>query len=350
MVYDVIIIGGGQSGLAVGYFLRRTGLNYLILDAENHAGGAWQHYWPSLQLFSPAQWSSLPGIPMPGGTEHYPTQQEAVDYFEHYESKYKLNIERPVKVESMDFENGIYQINTSAGQYQSKTIVGATGSFTNPIVPKITGIESFEGKVLHASEYKLPDGFKGHKVAIIGEGNSGAQILAEVSKTAETYWITKKPPEFLPDHVDGQYLFDAATQLYEAKKRGRSSIPPSLGEIVMVPALKEARQRGVLNHYSEIDHFTKDGAELMDGAELQFDAAIFCTGYVSELRFLKNLPVTIRHHKIPTYGTKSRELPGLWMVGYGSWTGFASATVIGVGRSAKTTVAEIIEYVRELDS
>ena len=225
-------------------------------------------------------------------------------------------------------------------------VVGATGSFENPFIPEISGRETFTGKIIHSAQYREPTVFKNQKVGIVGEGNSGAQILSEVSKVADTFWITKDPPDFLPDHVDGRYLFDAASQLFEAKKRGREYIPPSLGHIVMVPSVKDARSRSVLVHYPSITRFTTNGVELEDHRELPLDSVLFCTGFRPALQIFKNLPVTFRHDKIPTNGTHSRELPGLWMVGYGSWTGFASATVVGVGRSAKATSIEIEEFLK----
>ena len=76
---DVIVIGGGQSALAVGYYLRKTNLDYLILDQQEQAGGNWPHYWESLRLFSPAQWSSLPGVLMPGGADYYPGRVRKLD-------------------------------------------------------------------------------------------------------------------------------------------------------------------------------------------------------------------------------------------------------------------------------
>ncbi len=344
--YDVIIIGGGQSALALGYYLRRTKLRYMILDGEENPGGSWQNYWDSVSLFSPAQWSSLPGTLMPGGVEHYPDKTEVLQYFTDYEKKYKLNVERPVWVNSIKKIQDHFQVYTNQKFYQAKTVIGATGSFRNPTIPEIEGLSEFEGLVIHSADYRSPDAFAGKRVGIIGEGNSGAQILAELSKTNETFWITKAAPDYLPDHVDGKYLFDAASQLFEAKQKGREYIPPSLGDIVMVPSVKEARDREALVAYQGLKSFTKNAVLFEDARTIKLDALIFCTGYQSELKFLEKLPVTIRHNKIRTEGTRSRELPGLWMVGYGSWTGFASATVIGVGRSAKQTVQEVLEYLK----
>ena len=97
-IWNIIIVGGGQSGLAVAYYLRRFGLDFLILDAEEKPGGSWQNYWDSLKLFSPAQWSSLPGRLMNGGVEYYPCKDDVVDYFSDYENHYQLNVVRPVQV------------------------------------------------------------------------------------------------------------------------------------------------------------------------------------------------------------------------------------------------------------
>jgi putative flavoprotein involved in K+ transport len=343
MKYDVIVIGGGQSGLAMGYYLRRSGLSYLILDNQNEAGGAWLHTWKSLRLFSPAQWSSLPGTIMTGGSDYYPSRDVAIEYLKSYETKYNLPVKRNVDVFDVLKVDDEFQLQTSEGLMVSKAVVSATGSFNNPIVPEIKGSEIFSGQILHSSQYESPAQFENKRVAIVGEGNSGAQILAEVSKVTGTLWVTQKEPRFLPDHIDGRFLFDAATQMYEAQKAGKQYKPPSLGDIVMVDSVKEARNRRVLKSVRPFDYFTEDSIVWADGDEEKIDVVIFCTGFKPSLPHLKNLGIINEDGKADTIGTKSRNIDGLWLVGYGNWTGFASATLIGVGRSAKKTVEEIVE-------
>ena len=126
---DVIVIGGGQSALAVGYYLRKTGLDYIILDKQKKAGGSWPHYWESLRLFSPAQWSSLPGVLMPGGSDYYPSRDETIHYLAQYENRYRLPILRPVKVEEVRKENDLFVLTTSQGEYRSRAVISATGFF-----------------------------------------------------------------------------------------------------------------------------------------------------------------------------------------------------------------------------
>jgi len=344
-VYDVIVIGGGQSGLAVGYYLRRSGVKFIILDKEVGSGGSWQHHWNSLRLFSPAQWSSLPGILMKGGSDYYPTRDEAVSYLGEYESKYNLPIKRPVEIVSVSKSNEGFRLDTSAGIFLTKTVVSATGSFYTPFIPAIPGLEKFKGLNIHSSAYSSPEQVAGKRVAIVGEGNSGAQILAEVSKAAQTIWVTQKEPRFLPDHIDGRYLFDAATQMYEAQKSGKEFKPPSLGDIVMVDSVKDARTRNVLQSAGSIEYITENSIVLSSGYVELIDAIIFCTGFKYSLDHLLPLGVVIEGGKIETTGTRAKQIDGLWLVGYGNWTGFASATLIGVSRSAKTTVDEIGKYI-----
>jgi hypothetical protein len=116
----------------------------------------------------------------------------------------------------------------------------------------------------------------------------------------------------------------------------------------MVDSVKDARSRNVLKSFSQIEYFTQDAIVLNDGLELNVDAVIFCTGFKPSLKHLSNLQVINADGKSDTTGTKSKKMDGLWFVGYGSWTGFASATLIGVGRSAKTTVDEITKYMSSI--
>ncbi|HEY0652162.1 MAG TPA: FAD-dependent oxidoreductase, partial [Chryseosolibacter sp.] len=152
MNYDVIIIGGGQSGLATGYYLRRTGLSFLILDNQKTGGGAWLHTWKSLRLFSPAQWSSLPGMIMAGGTDYYPTKDETISYLQAYESKYNLPVKRGVSVWDVTKVDEEFQLQTSDGVYIAKAVVSATGSFYQPFIPEFPGADVFKGLLIHSSQ------------------------------------------------------------------------------------------------------------------------------------------------------------------------------------------------------
>jgi cation diffusion facilitator CzcD-associated flavoprotein CzcO len=340
---DVVVIGGGQAGLAVGFYLRRSGLSYVILDAEPGPGGAWRGAWESLRLFSPAQWSSLPGWLMPGGADEYPTRAEVLAYLAEYERRYALPIERPVRVTAVRRDGAALLVETSAGRWTARAVVSATGTWSNPVVPELPGRELYAGTTLHSAEYRSPEPFAGQRVVVVGGGNSGAQIAAELSLVAHVTWGTLAPPTFLPDHVDGRLLFEQATARYRALQAGRPPEPPrSLGDIVAVPAVRAARERGALRSVPTFTRFTRGGVVWPDGRETDEDAVIWCTGFRAAIAHLAPLGVADERGRIDIRGTHSTAEPRLWLVGYGEWTGYASATIIGVGRSARATVDEIV--------
>lgn len=344
--HDVIIVGAGQAGLSVAYFLRRTNCSVLLLDAEDAGGGAWQHGWNSLRLFSPASWSSIAGWPMPPSGEQYPSRDHVIDYLRKYETRYELKIERPVKVTDIEQTEEGFQVNAGSNSWHSRAVVCATGTWSNPFVPKVEGMTSFKGQQLHSAQYLSPEPFQGKKVMVVGGGNSGAQILAEVSLVAKsTTWVTLEPPTFLPDEVDGRVLFERATARWQALQEGKDPayLPGGFGDIVMVPPVLDARNRGVLHSVGPFAHLTEDGARWSDGATQSFDAIIWCTGFRPALQPLESLGV-VNESRVAVDGTQVLGVPGLWLVGYGEWTGPASATLIGVMRTARSTVSEITQY------
>lgn len=346
---DVIVIGGGQSGLACGYYLRRTGLDYLILDDNQTCGGSWNHYWDSLTLFSPAEQSSLPGWMMPKTKKAFPVNQEVIDYLCQYEKRYELKIQRPIEVLEVHHNDGLYILKTSQGEYRCKALIAATGSFKSPLIPKIEGQEEFQGLQLHSSQYRNLNAYRNKKVLIVGEGNSGAQILAEVSKVASTQWASLKPPSFLPDDVDGRVLFNEASAKYYAQKKGEQYTASTftLGNIVMLPPILEARDRGVLQSKGGITRLWEHGGVWYSGEKEEFDVIIWCTGYSFATAPLSSIVNRDPEGKVKTSYTRAVDSPGLWLVGYGSWTGYASATLIAVGRSARQTIRELEQYLDE---
>jgi len=343
---DVAVIGGGQSALAVGYYLRRTGLSFALLDNAPSPGGAWPRAWRSLRLFSPAQWSSLPGYLMPRSADEYPTRDEVIAYLSEYERRYELPVVRPVNVTRVlwNSPDERFIIESDRGRpWRARAVVSATGTWANPVLPVVPGVEGFEGRQIHSSSYASPEAFRGRRVVVVGGGNSGAQIVAELSLVADVTWATLTNPVFLPDDVDGRYLFEQATRRYKAIQEGRVPDPPrSLGDIVAVPPIREARGRGALTSRPMFTRFTTHGVVWPDGRESEVDAVIWATGFRPALAHLAPLGIIGGNGRVETNGTRSVALHRLWLVGYGEWTGYASATLIGVGRSARATVEQIV--------
>lgn len=349
---DVVVVGGGQSGLAIGYYLRREKLEFEILDAQEGPGGAWRHGWDSLRLFSPADSSSLPGWMMPRGDEEYPDRDHVLNYLEAYEARYALPVRRPVRVHEVHRTRGGFRLVTSAGERTARVLISATGTWEGARYPRLAGREEFAGRELHSAEYTGPEPFRGMRVVVVGGGNSGAQIVADLDEVAAgVRWLTRDPPVFLPDDVDGRDLFQEASARYRARQEGRP-VPPSrsLGDIVMVRSVRKARDLGHMSAEPLPDRFAPDGLRRPDGTLIPADAVIWATGFAPALDHLEPLGVADERGRIATEGTRSLECPGLWLVGYGAWTGYASATLIGVGRTARRTAAEVADFLRSWDA
>ncbi|MER7540066.1 ArsO family NAD(P)H-dependent flavin-containing monooxygenase [Streptomyces sp. NPDC097704] len=346
-VVDVVVIGGGQSGLAAGYHLRRLGLGFVILDAQPTPGGAWQRAWDSLHLFSPAAYSSLPGHlmpPQPGET--YPDAGHVVSYLTDYEQRYELPVIRPVRVAGVRRDGELLRVETDSGTWRAGAVISATGTWSRPFVPAVPGRTEFQGAQLHTVEYRSPADFAGQRVIVVGGGNSGAQIAADLAHDTQLTWCALREPRYLADDIDGRALFDHATARRRALDEGRIDTGgvASLGDIVAVPPVRAARDAGLLKAQPMFDRLTPSGVVWADGTTAAADAIIWCTGFRPALAHLAPLGLRGPRGHIPTDGTQAIGEPRLHLLGYGDWTGPASATLIGVGRPAREAAREIAAF------
>ncbi|MFE5881827.1 ArsO family NAD(P)H-dependent flavin-containing monooxygenase [Streptomyces hydrogenans] len=348
--HDVVVIGGGQAGLAAGYHLRRLGLDFVILDAQPTPGGAWQHTWDSLHLFSPAAYSSLPGRLMPPQEgQTYPDAAHVIEYLTEYEQRYGLPIVRPVAVDAVRRDGDRLRAESGSGEWRARAVISATGTWWRPFMPAVPGRAEFEGTQLHTVEYRRPADLAGQRVIVVGGGNSGAQIAADLAHDTDLTWVTQRPPRFLADDIDGRALFDHATARRRALDEGRTDTGgvASLGDIVAVPPVREARDAGLLKAQPMFARMTATGAEWADGTTAEADTIVWCTGFRPALSHLAPLGLRGPRGHIPTAGTRALGEPRLHLLGYGDWTGPASATLIGVGRPARDAARAVAELLAE---
>lgn len=342
-----MVIGGGQAGLAAGYYLRRAGCRFVILDDQPMPGGAWPHTWASLTLFSPAQFSSLPGWLMPNWPNGFPPGRHVAAYLSAYEQRYELPVCRPVRVDTVVREGSHLLVSASAGQWRARSVISATGTWHQPFWPIYPGARDFRGQQLHTVHYRDAAPFAGKHVVVVGGGNSAAQLLAEISETTITTWTTHTPPRFLPDDVDGRALFDLATRRAADIAAGRPDTGgiASLGDIVMVPPVLAARERGVLRAVPMFEGLSREGIYWADGGHgihaQPVDVILWATGFRPALAHLRALHLREPDGRIAVEGTRAVKEPALHLLGYGDWTGPASATLIGVGRTARAAVEQL---------
>ncbi|MEU3441424.1 FAD-dependent oxidoreductase [Streptomyces griseoincarnatus] len=133
---DVLVVGGGQAGLATGYHLRRRGLDFVILDAEAEPDGSWQHMWVSLHLFSPAEHSSPPGRLMPAQAgETYPGAGHVVDYLADYEKRYALPVQHGTRVDAVRRDADRLLVEADSGTWRARAVISATGAWSRHSCP-----------------------------------------------------------------------------------------------------------------------------------------------------------------------------------------------------------------------
>ena len=259
---------------------------------------------------------------MPSFSDGYPTAQHVVDYLTAYEKRYDIPVQRPVQVDSVTRDGDRLLVHTDSGTWSARHVISATGTWWRPFRP----LMDLPGRQLHTVDYRDPLEFAGQKVVVVGGGNSGAQIAADLAPHTELTWMTRRPPRYMPDEIDGKALFDIATR--------RGSVG-ELGDIVAVPSVREARDNGLLVA-------TSMDSEALSAA----DVVVWCTGFRPALSHLAPLRLRDTKGRVAVDGTTAAEEPRLHLLGYGSWTGPASATLIGVGPTAKATVAKIAATIR----
>ncbi|WP_040423209.1 NAD(P)-binding domain-containing protein [Corynebacterium lipophiloflavum] len=318
--HEAVVIGGGQAGLATAFYLRRAGVDYIVVDDQPAPGGAWRHVWPSMTLFSMSDFSNLPGWPMPHYTG-FPPADHVVKYLSEYERRYEIPVVRPVRVTRIDYD-GLFHVRSDAGEWTADNVVAATGTWSAPFVPHYPG--AFGGEQWHSANYPGPDPFLGSRVAVVGAANSGVQIAAELSSVADVTWYTRHEPRWMPDDVDGRVLFTRNRERMLAILRGEEDpgADSDLGDIVVLPQVRDARDSGLLRATPIFDSLDQVDA----------DHLIWCTGFRPALG-----PVRLLADAAPR---------GLYLVGYGDWVGPGSATITGVGPYAKRVAQEIANNVR----
>ena len=174
--HDIIVIGGGQAGLAIGYLLAQQGRDFTILEAGDGPAAAWRTRWDSLRLFTPVRHDSLPGLAFPGDPGHYPTRDEVVAYLTEYAERFELPVQYHSPVRALRREQDEYVAEVDDRSYHADQVVVATGPFQTPFVPAIADGLSADVVQMHSADYRSPDVIPAGPVLVVGGGNTGFQI------------------------------------------------------------------------------------------------------------------------------------------------------------------------------
>lgn len=346
---DIVVIGAGQAGLSSAYHLSRLGLavgrQFLVLDRNPAPGGAWQHRWPSLTLSTVNRLHDLPGMQFSEtvGSGEAMASVAVPEYFAAYERKFNLPVYRPVSVKVVCERSGRLRVETDRETFSARGIINATGTWETPVIPDYPGAARFKARQLHTHDYRGPDDFAGQHVIVVGGGISALQHLDEISRVAGTTWVTRHEPRFRETpfvQEDGR----AAVAMVEERVR-RGLVPGSVVSVTgipLTPALRAARERGVLKRRPMFSEITEDGVRWLDGSAQRADVILWATGFRSSLDHLAPLQLREDNGGIVMTGrlaTQVRKDARIHLVGYGP-----SASTIGANRAGAAAARELASH------
>ena len=345
-----VVIGGSQSGLAVGYYLKQHGIPFVILDENDRIGDAWRKRWDSLRLFTPGRYDGLPGMPFPGSPSSYPTKDETADYLEAYAREFSLPVRAGVKVDRLSKAGDRFEVSCAGNRLFAETVVVATGAFHTPRIPAFARELDASITQLHSKEYRRPSQIQQGAVLVVGAGNSGAEIAIELARHHKT-WLSGPDTGQEParagsrlDHLFTPLMWFVATRLTVQTAPGRKlrdhfTNPPRgipLGRVRrrdFAPAGIERvpRMTGVMNGRPVLE----------DGRRLEVSNVIWCTGFRPDYDWIDlSLPT---HNGVPLHDRGLVEsCPGLYFIGLLFLYSLSSALLGGVGRDARHIVEHIV--------
>jgi cation diffusion facilitator CzcD-associated flavoprotein CzcO len=339
---DVVVIGAGQAGLSTAWALTRQGFvperDVVVLDADAEPGGAWQHRWRSLTLATTHRVHDLPGLPFPAGPDdERPVADVVPGYFAEYERRFDLPVHRPVRVRSVErAPDGRFTVRTDAGEWRTRAVVNATGTWTRPFVPRYPGQDDFRGRQLTTADYRGPEEFAGRHVVVVGGGASAVQLLGELSRVTTTTWVTRRPPVWREGPFTEAEGRAAVARVEAAVRAGRlpGSVVGATG-LVVTPWVREARERGALERLPVFDRVTPDGVAWDAPGEgepafVRADVLLWATGFRAAVGHLAPLRLREPSGVIRLDGTAAVREPLVHLVGYGP-----SASTIGANRAGQ---------------
>lgn len=345
---DVIVIGGGQAGLAMGYELKEQGSRFAILDAASEPAAAWRARWDSLRLFTPVRYDSLRGLPFPGNRESHPGRDDVVAYLVDYAREFELPVELDTIVRTVRSDGAGFVVETDGCSWKADQVVVATGPFQLPRVPAMAERLDPSVKQLHSAAYRSPHDVPGGPVLVVGGGNTGFQIAEELGLTHEVHLSVGSRQLPLPQRLLGRSVFwylkatglmaKTVTSRIGRRMRGRETLVGS--------SPRRARAAGV---HMRPRTTGVDGAmvRFADGTQMSPSAVVWATGFAMDHSWL-DLPIfDVEGRAEHDRGVTA--VPGLYFLGL-PWQYTRGSALLGwVKDDAAYLATRIAEHARAAD-
>jgi putative flavoprotein involved in K+ transport len=357
---DVVVIGAGQAGLSVGYYLAKRGIRFVILDASERVGDTWRRRWDSLRLFTPARYDGLAGMPFPAPPTSFPTKDQMADYLEAYAAHFKLPVRNGMKVDRVGKRGDRYVVVAGRHEFEADHVVVAMANFQKRRVPAFAAELRPDIVQLHSSEYKNPAQLKGGAVLIAGAGNSGSEIAMELSR-AHRVWMSGRDTGYVPFKINGllarlllwRIIFRIVFHrlLTIRTPMGRRARPKALAH--GAPLIRVRPNDLLAAGVERVPRIAgvQDGLPLLDdGRVLDVKNVVWCTGFHPGFSWI-DLPIEFEDNGAPRqWGGLVEGEPGLYFVGLHFLYAFSSVMIHGVGSDAARIVKTIATRMRRANA
>jgi len=356
--FHTVVIGGGQAGLSVGYYLARQERSFVILDASQRVGDPWRQRWDSLHLFTPAVFDGLVGMRFPSPSFSFPTKNEMADYLEAYARRFELPVRSGVRVNRLTRVGNRYLIEAGSSRFEADHVVVAMSSYQVPRVPAFAKELGAGILQMHSSEYRNLGQLKPGAVLLVGAGNSGAEIAIEVAREHPTS-VSGRDTGHVPFKIDGlparigllrllfRFVFHrvltVGTPMGRRLRRkmftqGAPLIRVKPKHLAAAGVQRVSKVSGVLNGLPVFDH----------GRALEVTNVIWCTGFGNGLSWI-DLPIFEANGEPRHRSGVASDEPGLYFVGLHFLHSLSSTMIHGVARDAKRITDAIERRTKEAE-
>lgn len=350
--YETIVIGGGQAGLALGYYLARAERSFVVLDEHPRVGDVWRNRWDSLRLFTPARYNRLPGMRLPAPPASYPTKDQMANYLESYVERFGLPVRTGTRVRRVRRNGASFVVTSESRSWEADNVVVATGAYQVPRIPGFASELDDDILQLHSSGYRNPSQLAPGATLVVGAANSGAEISMEASRDHRTWLSGPDPGEepvsasgTLKDRIITPLFWFAATRVFKVTNPiGRKVRDHFLDPPRGIPLARVRRKEIVDAGIERVPRTVgvEDGApKLEDGRVLDVRNVVWCTGFRSDFSWIDRLetgPYGMPKHVRGVVPSQ----PGLYFMGLLFQYTLASALVGGVGTDARYIAERIL--------
>ncbi len=348
--FKVVVIGAGQAGLSVGYYLKKHDIPFIILDANKRVGDSWRHRWDSLKLFTPAKFDSLAGMPFPAPPNSFPTKDEMGDYLENYAAHFNLPVKTGVKVDGLSKEGTSYCISAGDNHFQAEHVVVAMSNYQIPKIPAFANELNPDLVQIHSFDYRNPSQLQEGGVLVVGAGNSGSELALEAAKNNHNVWLSGRDVGHLPFNIEStiaktllvrlvlRFIFHRI--LTTSTPIGRKVRPKvtSIGGPLIRNKPKQFVAAGI-KCVSKVMG-VQDGLPLLENKKvLNVKNVVWCTGFHPSFSWI-DIPIFKDREPIHERGIVSKE-PGLYFTGLHFLYSLSSVMIHGTERDAEYVVKAI---------